>query len=558
MNGMCAGTTGAPLIGTRRVDRVSTQQLQEAVDMFIARVAALAAAALCATSLAEAKTLRWASQGDALTLDPHSQNEGPTSAMNAHVYEPLISRNPSLAKVPALAVSWQPIAPDTWEFKLRPDVKFSDGTPFTADDVVFSYNRALAPTSDFRAYISSIKEVKAADPLTVHIITNGPNPILPDYATSILIMSKAWAEKHNAAKPQSYKDKEETYAVRNAMGTGAYTLKQRDPDVKTVMAKNPTYWGAKDFPDYPDELVYTPIKEPATRVAALISGQVDFVLDAPLQDIARIKQTPGLKTEETAQVRSIFLGLDMGAAELKYSDVKGKNPFADKRVRQAMYQAIDIEAIKAKVMRNFAAPAGLITSPGVHGHTKDLDKRLKYDVAAARKLMAEAGYPNGFSVTLDCPNDRYNNDEQICQAVTGMLAQIGIKVDLQARSKTLHFPKLQKKDSSFFLLGWGVPTLDSHYVFTFLYQTNNPEKKVGGWNYTGYSNPKLDELTDAMLKEVDQAKRDKMIADAWALAVADMPYLPLHHQLIVWAMSDKVTMPIFANDSPNFKYAKIK
>jgi peptide/nickel transport system substrate-binding protein len=526
--------------------------------MLIARLFVVAALTLSGVSLADAKTLRWASQGDALTLDPHSQNEGFTSAMNAHLYEPLISRDPSLAKVPALALSWKSVAPDTWEYKLRPGVKFSDGTSFSAADVVFSYNRALAPASDFRSYISSVKEVKAIDSLTVHIITDGPNPILPDYTTSILIMSKAWAEKHNVTKPQSFKDKEETFAVRNAMGTGPYVLKQRDPDVKTVMAKNPTWWGAANFPNDPDELVYTPIKEPATRVAALISGQVDFVLDAPLQDVARIKQTPGLKTEETAQVRTIFLGLDMGSAELKYSDVKGRNPFADPRVRQAMYQAIDINAIKAKVMRNFAAPAGLVTAPGVHGYTKELDQRLAHDVAAAKKLMAEAGYPTGFSVTLDCPNDRYNNDEQICQAVTGMLAQIGIKVDLQARSKTLHFPKLQKKDSSFFLLGWGVPTLDSHYVFTFLYQTNDAAKKVGSWNYTGYSNPKMDALIDGMLKEVDQAERDKMIADAWALAAADMPYLPLHHQLIVWSMSDKVTIPIFANDSPNFKYATIK
>ena len=356
--------------------------------------------------------------------------------------------------------------------------------------MVFSYNRALAPSSDFRAYISSIKEVKAVDPLTLHIVTNGPNPILPDYTTSILIMSKAWAEKHNVTKPQSFKDKEETYAVRNAMGTGPYTVKQRDPDVRTVMTKNPTYWGAKQFPDYPDELVYTPIKEPATRVAALISGQVDFVLDAPLQDIARIKQTAGLKTEETPQVRSIFLGLDMGAAELKYSDVKGKNPFADKRVRQAMYQAIDIDAIKAKVMRNFAAPAGLITSPGVHGYTKELDKRLKYDVASAKKLMAEAGYPNGFSVTLDCPNDRYNNDEQICQAVTARWRRSASRSTCRPASRRCTSPKLQKVHSE--LLPAGLGRADARFtdVFTFLYQTNNAEKKVGGWNFTGYSNAK--------------------------------------------------------------------
>ncbi len=526
--------------------------------MFISRLAALAAAALCTISVADAKTIRWASQGDALTLDPHAQNEGPTTAMNIHVYDPLIQRNSSLEKYPGLALSWKTIAADTWEFKLRPDVKFSDGTPFTADDVVFSYQRALSPTSDFRSYISSIKEVKALDPLTVHIVTNGPNPILPDYTTSILIMSKKWSETHNVTKPQSFKDKEETFAVRNAMGTGPFMVKQRDPDVRTVLVKNPNYWDAKTFPAYADEIAYTPIKEPATRVAALISGQVDFVLDAPLQDIARIKQTGGLKTLETAQVRSIFLGLDIGSPELKYSDVKGKNPFADKRVRQAMYQAIDENAIKAKVMRNFAAPAGIVTSPGVHGHTPQLDQRLKFDVIAAKALMAQAGYPNGFGVTLDCPNDRYNNDEQICQAVVGMLSQIGIKVELQARSKTLHFPKAQKKDTSFYMVGWGVPTLDSHYVFTFLYQTNDPAKKVGSWNYTGYSNAKLDTLIDGMLVEVDPAKRDKMIADAWAIAKEDIVYLPLHHQVIVWSMTDKIDMPIFANDSPNFKYAKMK
>jgi len=426
------------------------------VAKFVARMAVLAAAALCATLPADAETLRWASQGDALTLDPHSPERGaddgdeqprlrspdqPRPLAGQGAGAGAVVEDDRLRRLGVQAAARRQVQrrhavhpPTTW---------------------CFSYNRALSSSSDFKAYISSIKEVKAIDPLTVHIITDGPNPILPDYTSAILIMSKAWSEKHNVAKPQSFKDKEETYAVRNAMGTGPYTVKQRDPDVRTMLEKNPTYWGAKDFPNYPDELVYTPIKEPATRVAALISGQVDFVLDAPLQDIARIKQTPGLKTEETAQVRSIFLGLDMGSAELKYADVKGKNPFADKRVRQAMYQAIEINAIKAKVMRNFSAPAGLTTAPGVHGYTKELDERLKYDVAGAKKLMADAGYPNGFGVTLDCPNDRYNNDEQICQAVASMLAQIGIKIDLQARSKTLHFPKLQKKDSSMFPAGLG-------------------------------------------------------------------------------------------------------
>jgi peptide/nickel transport system substrate-binding protein len=520
----------------------------------------LSAGTIClaalAANVADAKTLRWASQGDALTLDPHSQNEGPTTAMAQHIYDPLIQRGPDLVKVPNLALSWKAVAPDVWEFKLRPNVTFSDGTPFTAEDVIFSFQRAMAPSSDFKTYLTSIKEVKAPDPLTIHFVTNGPNPILPDQLTNIFIVSKAWAEKHNVTKPQSYKDKEETYAVRNAMGTGPYMVKQRDPDIKTVLVKNPNYWGKAEWKDYPDEMVYTPIKEPATRVAALISGQLDFVLDIPLQDVGRVKSTAGLKTIETAQVRSIFFGFDVASPELKYSDVKGKNPFADKRVRQAMYQVIDINAVRAKVMRGFAAPAGLITSPGVHGWTKQLDERLALDVAGAKKLMAEAGYPNGFKVTLDCPNDRYNNDEGICQALVGMVAQIGVTVDLQARSKTLHFPKLQKKDSSFFLLGWGVPTLDSHYVLSFLYQTN--DGKAGTWNFTGYTNPKVDALTNGMLQEIDLKKRNAQIAEAWSIVRDDIVYLPIHHQVIVWAMSDKVEMPIFPNDSPNFRYAKMK
>jgi peptide/nickel transport system substrate-binding protein len=520
------------------------------------RTLLLSASFLALGAAADAATLRWASQADALTLDPHSQNEGPTTAAATQHYDPLIRRTPSLQKEPGLALSWKAIEPTVWEFKLRPNVKFHDGSALTAADVVFSFERARAPSSDFKTYLASVKEVKAVDNSTIHIVTEGPNPILPDQITNIAIMSKAWAEKHNVTKPQNYKDKEETYAVRNAMGTGPFVVKQRDPDIKTVWTKNPAWWGFAENPHNIDEIVYTPVKEPATRVAALLSGQLDFVLDIALQDVGRVKQTAGLKVKETAQIRSIFFGLDMASPELKYSSVKGKNPFADKRVRLAMYKAIDADGIKAKVMRGFSAPAGMVTSPGVHGYTTDIDKRPKHDVEGAKKLMAEAGYANGFDVVLDCPNDRYNNDEAICQAAVAMLAQIGINVKLEARSKTLHFPKLQKKDSSFYLLGWGVPTLDSHYVFSFLAQTN--DGKNGTWNFTGYANPKFDALVNGMVAELDQQKRDKLIAEAWQILNGDMIYLPIHHQVIVWAMSDKLDMPIPPNDTPQFRWAKFK
>jgi peptide/nickel transport system substrate-binding protein len=511
------------------------------------------ALATATAGAAEAKnTLRWASQGDALTFDPHSQNEGPTNAANSQVYEPLIQRNARLEKEPGLAVSWRLVNPTTWEFKLRPGVKFHDGAAFTAEDVVFSIQRAQAPSSDFKGYITSVGEAKAVDDLTVQVVTKAPNPILPDQLTNLLIMDKGWADKHGVAKPQDYKNKEETHAVRNANGTGPFKLQLREPGVRTVMVKHPDWWGLRQNPHNVDEIVYTPVANAATRVAAILSGELDFVLDPPLQDLARIRATSGLKVTSVAQIRSIFLGLDQGVKELRSSSVKGKNPFADKRVRQAIYQAIDIDTIKSKVMRDLSVPAGIITTAGVHGHTPALDARLAHDPAAAKKLLADAGYPNGFDVRLDCPNDRYNNDEAICQAVVGMLAKIGIKVSLDAQSKTLHFPKIQKKETDFYLLGWGVPTLDSHYVFNYLYHSK------GGWNSTGYANPRIDDVTQQIESETDLAKRDQLIAQAWQTVRDDVVYIPLHHQVIAWAMRDKLDLPIAPDDTPRFRLARFK
>ena len=519
-------------------------------------LALVALALLMAGAPADAANFRWAADSDPGTMDPHSRNVTPTTSFLSNIYEPLVRRSREMKLEGALATSWASTGPDTWRFTLRKDVKFHDGSPFTADDVIFTVGRTRGPGSALAGVLASVADVRKIDDHTVDFVTKGSNPILPFEFLGWLMMSKKWAEANNVTQATNLASQQATYASTNANGTGPFKLKSRLADATATLEKNPGWWDKVEH--NLDTVTFNPLANPATRVAALVSGEVDMIYGLPVSAVSQVQARPNLKVIKGPEMRTMYFGMDMSRPELIDGNIKGKNPFADKRVRQAMYQAIDMNAIKTKVMRNFAAPAGLVTSPGVHGYTPALDERQKFDVAAAKKLMADAGYPNGFGVTLDCPNDRYNNDEQICQAVAGMLAQIGIKVDLQARSKTLHFPKLQKKDSSFFLLGWGVPTLDSHYVFTFLYQTSDAAKKVGSWNFTGYSNAKLDELSDAMLKEVDQAKRDKMVADAWATVVADMPYLPMHHQLIVWAMSDKVTMPIFANDTPNFKYSKIK
>jgi len=511
------------------------------------------AVSVALSSGADAKNiLRWASQGDALTLDPMSQNEAPTNAMNLEIMEPLTKKNKDLKTEPALAVSWEMVEPTVWRFGLREGVRFHEGQPFTADDVLFSIERAQAKTSGFREQVDKIREVRKVDDYTVDLVTEQPNPILPDQLVTIMMMSRSWAEEHGVVEPQDFSHKEETYAVRHANGTGPFKLKLREPDIRTILVKNEDWWGLEQWAHNVDEIVYTPIANQATRVAALLSGELDFLLDPPVQDIGRIRNAPGIDVQQVNQIRTIFFGLDQGVAELRSSNIKGKNPFADKRVRQALYQAIDIDAIHQKVMRGASVPAGIITAPGVHGHTAELDERLPHDPEAAKLLLAEAGYPDGFEVKLDCPNDRYVNDEAICQAVVGMLSRIGVKVNLDAQSKSLHFPKIQNRTSDFYMFGWGVPTLDSHFVFDFLYASD------GTWNAVGYANPKVDGLIAAIETQPDLELRDRMIAETWQIVKDEIAYLPLHHQVITWAVRENLELPIIANDSPQFRYARFK
>jgi peptide/nickel transport system substrate-binding protein len=448
---------------------------------------------------------------------------------------------------PQLATEWRTQGPNTWIFKLREDVKFSDGTPFTSEDVVFSILRAKQRTSDFKEYISTVSGVKAVNDYTVEITTSKPNPILLNQLSNIFIMSKKWSEKNFAVMAQNWDAGQETFSATNAMGTGPFKITLREPNTKTVFKRNKKWWGTmKD--DKVTEIHLLPIKNAATRVAALLSGEIDVVTDAPVQDLARIKNSPAHKVESTAQMRTIFLGMDQGADKLRTGNT-GDNPFKKKAVRQALYQAIDIEAIKKKVMRGLSEPAGIITFPGVNGYTEELDKRLPYDVAAAKKLLADAGYPNGFEVELRCPNDRYVNDEAICTAVVGMLGKIGVKVNLFAQTKSKHFKELKDNQGDFYMLGWGVPTLDSHYVFHYLYESG------ASWNRVNFSNSDVDAAIRVMEGEVNLDKRNAAIAKAWKIVKDDISYLPLHHQVISWAAKKDVNVPIRPNNEPLFRFA---
>lgn len=514
----------------------------------------MAAALLATTATVNAETLRWARSGDALTLDPHAQNEGPTHTIRHQMYEPLIIRDVTGAFEPALATDWAPSADDAnvWVFNLRQGVKFHDGADFTAEDVVFSFERAKQPNSDMKELIGSITEVRAVDDYTIEMVTDGPNPILPSNLTNLFIMDKGWTEANNTANVQDFEGGEITFATTNANGTGPYILESREPDVKTVMVKNDNYWGIGQFPMEVTEIVYTPIQNAATRVAAMLSGEVDFLQDMPVQDLERVNSAEGLVVKQAPQNRVIFFGMNQGADDIESDNVDGKNPLADVRVRKAMSMAVNRDAIRQVVMRGQSQPAGMIAPPFVNGWTEAMDSESTTDIEGAKALLAEAGYADGFSIRLDCPNDRYVNDEAICQAAVGMMGQIGVTVNLDAKPKAQHFPLITEGQTDFYMLGWGVPTYDSEYIFNFL--VHGRESDVGTWNGTGFDNDELDAKIKSLASNTDLEARNADIASIWRVVQDEQLYIPIHHQVLNWGMSEKVGIDVDPEDQPKIKY----
>jgi peptide/nickel transport system substrate-binding protein len=520
------------------------------------RLASLTCALLLALApLAQAVTLKVANQGDAVSMDPHSLNESLQLSFTGNVYEPLVARDKKLGLVPGLATAWKQTAPTVWRFELRPGVKFHDGAPFTADDVVFSFKRVAGDGSDMKSYTSSIKEVRKVRDLVVEIETLTPFPILPDVLTLVYMMNRAWCEANKAVTPVDRRKGIENLASFKANGTGPLRVKERQPGARTVLARHFQYWDKVE--SNVDEVVFTPIGNDATRVAALMTGEVDVMEPLPLQDVARLNTNPALTVMQGPELRTIFLGMDQKRDELLFSSVKGKNPFKDVRVRQAFYQAIDIEAIRSRVMRGAATPTALMVAPGIKGFVPEMNKRLPYDPEASKKLLAEAGYPSGFEVTMNCPNDRYVNDGEICQAVASGLAKVGVKINLQAESKATYFQKILSRNTSFYLLGWTPGTYDAHNVLTSLMATPT-DKGQGQFNLGSYSNPKVDELTLKIQSETDQAKRNTMIAEAFKIQADEVGHLPLHQQALAWGMKKTVSLTQLADNMMFFKWVTVK
>ena len=495
---------------------------------------------------AAAKTLRYASAYEPGTMDPHAVGSAYATRVLNMVYDTLVARDEDFRVAPGLALSWAS-QPTGWRLKLRPGVKFHDGTAFSADDVVFSIERALSPTSQVRFNLPNVTGAKKVDALTVDILTSGPTPVLPLALTNLRIMSRAWSVAHKVEKPQDYAAKQDTFAARNAMGTGPYKLKEWVPDVRTVLVQNKDYWGPHGNVD---EAHYLVVSSAATRLAGLVSGEIDFVIDPALQDVDRLERTPGVKVLKGPSRGTQFLGFDHARETLLEG---GKNPFKDRRVREAVRSAIDYEALNTKIMRKLGTSGRSLYTPAVDGFDPRFGKPAAYDPERSRALLKEAGYPAGFTVTLTCSASQ--PADALCQGVSAMLARVGIKVNYQAIPFNNLTPKVTSREVTFYALGW-TPSTDVEGVLVPLVHTPNTAGD-GDYNAGRYSNARADGLIDRARVELDPAKRTAMLTEAMAVADEDVAYIILTHRSVYWAMRDKVRVKTRPNDLLDLRYLNL-
>ncbi|PJK30926.1 ABC transporter substrate-binding protein [Minwuia thermotolerans] len=525
-------------------------------NMLLAGAAALALGVGAAS--ASAKDMTFAFQGGVNSMDPYSLNETFTLGYLGNIYEGLIRRGANLEIEPALAESWEIVEPTRWRFHLRKGVKFHDGRDFTADDVIFSADRVRGEGSDLKTRLAGVVEVIKVDDYTVDFVTEAPNPILHFEWETWGIMSKGWAEENGAVTAQSATGDVENYSTRNANGTGPFRLQSHEADVQSVAEAYQDWWDNDNKTHNLTRVVQKPIGSDSTRVAALLSGQVDMAYPIPVQDMNRVDGNDGTSMLVGPELRTIFLGMDQHRDELLYSSVKGKNPFKDVRVRQAFYHAINADAIKQKVMRGLSEPSALMVAPGINGFDPSFE-RLPYDPDRSRALLAEAGYPDGFEVGMDCPNDRYVNDEAICQAIVSMLAQVGVKVNLLAQPRALYFKKIlaPSLDTSFYLLGWTPGSFDSWNALFNLHGCYNEETGNGKFNLGRYCNEEVDALTAKILSETDTEKRNAMINQAWTITTDEVAYLPLHQQALAWGVREGVNVKQRADNQFSWRHVTI-
>ena len=465
------------------------------------------------------------------SIDPHYHNLGPNNSAARHIFDRLVHTNEKQQLGPGLAVSWKPLSDTVWEFKLRQGVKFHDGSPFTADDVLFTFERAPnveASPSSFALYTKG-KTLKKIDDFTIHITTERPYPLMPNDVSTLNIVSKKHGE---GAKTADYN------SGKAAIGTGPYKFVEWVPGDRLVLEKNPDYWGEKAVFDH---VVFKPINSDPTRVAALLAGDVDMIDLVPTADIAHLKANPDVVLSQGVSNRVIYLHLDHDRDDSPFvTGTGGKNPLKDLRVRKAISKAINRPAIVEKVMEGVAIPAGQLLPEGFFGVSPNL-KVEAYDPEGAKKLLAEAGWGGGFGLTLHGPNDRYINDDKIAQAIGQMLTRVGIKAKIETMPRSVYFSRASRggpdktPEFSFMLVGWGAGTGEASSPLKSLLHTYDKARGFGASNRGRYSNPEVDKIVEDALATVDDAKREKLLQKATEIAINDLGIIPLHYQVNTWA-----------------------
>lgn len=493
----------------------------------------LSAALTLALALpATAEEFKFAVTTDPQTMDPHAVNSAAVLGFLNNVYEGLVRRDKDMSIEPSLAVSWEPIGEgEGWRFHLREGVTFQDGSAFNADDVVFSYERASSEEADTSSWFAPVSEVIKVDDYTVDIMTTAPNPIFPDSIANWMMMDSEWTETHGAGRP----DKDNgNYATLNANGTGPFQVIERQPDLSTVLEPHGGWWGEVEHNLTRVEM--TPIQNPATALAALLSGDVDFINPVPIQDVARLQGNSDVKVFQGIEARVIMLGFDQQEGGPSTNDM-----FLDPRAREAVAHAINVPAILQTIMRGNAEVASQLVSPSMRGYSDAQAAPYAYDADAARALAEEAGL-TGKTIEFKCPNDRYLNDEAVCQAITAMLAQAGMEVNLDTMPVSNYWPELRADNFDMYLLGWSPGTFDAEHPIRFLVATPNEEKRLGSWNFGGYSNARIDEVLPLVQSEIDEEARQAMLDEAAKIMQDEVAYVPLYVQPLVWGTRSNIEL----------------
>ena len=494
---------------------------------------------------AQGKTLKWGAGREIASLDPYSFGETFTLSVLNHVYEGLVRYTGDLKIEPALAESWQNVSPTVWRFKLRRGVKFHNGNPFTADDVIASLDRVTHPTSPLKGNLPAYKSSKKVDDFTVDIEMDAPYPLLLNDLTNIFIFDKEWLVANNATLPTDSGKGVKGFATDNANGTGPFSVESRRADAKTVFVANRDWW---DKPKHNiGRIEFTPISSAATRVAAMLSGEIDFTNVAPLQDLPRLAASSDIKVMQTNELRTVYFAFNLNDKMFE-SDVKDKNPLKDKRVREAMYRAIDIDAVQKRAMRGLSRNTGALVAPAIPGYTAAQDARLPFDVDGAKKLLADAGYPNGFSFQMNCQSDGLVNEEEFCQAVASMWSRVGLKPNLSLAPRSQQTPKRVKGEFDVISFGWAnEPMIDAYSILVQVIRSKSGSGGVFNWGNWGRAD--MDALIDKAGDELDNTKRIGYMSQALMIAKNEHLFIPLHQQPMAWAMRTSVSSMVQASDN---------